>query len=254
MTYGYMFGDRQPDVDLHVAKGQVTAGSAIGILVLDLSYPYTPGSMANASSFEFPVMYECLQGASREILSGDPRLLDLVIDGGRKLQRHGVRAVVGACGYFAHYQKQAAAALDVPVFLSSLLQVPVISRALRPGRKVGIVCADDTAMSEDLLSFSGISDPASVVVAGAQGCPEMENMLFSRGHLNPAKLERELLELTRGLVADYPEIGAILLECSDFPQYALSIQNALGLPIFDFITMMNWIYSAVVRRPFAGFI
>ena len=30
-------------------------------------------------------------------------------------------------------------------------------------------------------------------------------------------------------------------------------QNAFDLPVFDFYTPINWIYTSVVRRPFAGF-
>jgi Asp/Glu/hydantoin racemase len=254
MTYGLMSGCRQPEIDLRVPRGQVTAGNTIGILVLELSYPYLPGSVANSSTFSFPVVYECLEGASREVLSGDPTLLNAMIEGARRLQRHGVRAIVGACGYFAHYQQRLAAALDVPVFLSSLLQVPVISRALKPSQRVGVICADANFLSRDVLAACGIGDPSSVVIAGAQDCPEFKNILFSSGHLNSAKLERELIDLATRLVHDNAQIGAILLECSDMPPYAWSIQNAIRLPVFDFTTMINWVHNAVLRYPFSGFI
>ena len=56
------------------------------------------------------------------------------------------------------------------------------------------------------------------------------------------------------LVAEHPDVGAILLECSDMPPFAAAIQRAVGLPVFDFITMINWIYHGVVQRPYEGFL
>jgi len=132
MVYGFMPGTDQVDVQVSVPKGQAVAGSAIGILVLDLWYPYLAGNVANASTFSFPVLYKILEGSTGpQILSGDPVLLDMIVDGGRQLEKQGVRAIVGACGYFGNFQKQAAARLDVPVYLSSVLQIPVIRRVLK---------------------------------------------------------------------------------------------------------------------------
>jgi hypothetical protein len=49
-------------------------------------------------------------------------------------------------------------------------------------------------------------------------------------------------------------VGAILLECSDMPPFAWAIQSAVQLPVFDFITMLNWIYYGVVQHPYQGFL
>jgi len=246
---------KQLGADVSFPKGQAIAGNAIGILVLDLWYPLLPGNVANASTFDFPVRYKILKGTTiKQIMSHDPALLDLIIEEGRELEKDGARAIVGSCGYFGYYQKEAAAKLDVPVFLSSLLQTPIIKRALEPNQKVGIVCADSEALSSDVLRACGVDDVSDVVIVGAQDLPEFKNILQCTGHFNPAKLEQELVELSKKLVAENPEVGAILLECSDMPPFAWAIQNATALPVFDFITLTNWVYNAVVRRPFTGFI
>lgn len=253
-TFGYMPVPTQLDADISISKGQAIAGDAIGILVLDLWYPFLPGNVVNATTFNFPVRYKILRGFPAEkILSQDPSLLDLIIEKGKELEEEGARAIVGACGYFGYYQKEAAAALDVPVFLSSLLQIPIIKRALKPDRKVGVVCADSKALTLHVLRACGVDDLSNVAIVGAQDLPEFKNILGSTGHFNPAKLERELVELSKKLVSENPEVGAILLECSDMPPFAWSIQNAVGLPVFDYITLINWVYDAVVRRPFTGF-
>ena len=68
------------------------------------------------------------------------------------------------------------------------------------------------------------------------------------------KLEQEVVELARQFVSEHPEIAALLLQCSDLPPYAWAIQKELKLPVFDMTTLINWLYNAVVRRPFRGII
>ena len=254
MTYAYLPGPEQPDSIIQMPKGQAVAGQAIGILVLDLFYPLVPGNVANASSFDFPVMYKVLKGAGSEILKADPAILERVIEGGRELEEQGVRAVIGSCGYFGHYQKEAAAALDLPVFLSSLLQAPIIVQSLKGEQKVGIICAVEEALTPGILEACGINDRSRIVVTGAQDLPEFANILKDTGRFNSRILEQEMAGLASRLVGDHPEVGAILLECSDMPPYAWAIQKAARRPVFDYTTMINWIHNAVVRRPFAGLI
>ena len=255
MVYGFMPGSEQVNTQISMPKEQAIAGNAIGILVLDLWYPYLPGNVANASTYSFPVHYKILKGSTGpQILRAEPALLDLIVEGGRELEKQGARAIIGACGYFGNYQKETATILDVPVFLSSVLQIPIIRRGLKPNQKVGVICADAGALTSKLLSQCGVDDLSDIVIAGAQDLPEFQNIRRCTGHVNSYKLEQQLVDLARQLVSSNPDIGAILLECSDMPPYAWAIQNATRLPVFDFTTLINWVYNAVVRRPFVGFI
>jgi len=255
MGYGFMLGPEQVNAQIYVPKGQAVAGSAIGILVLDVWYPYLPGNVANATTFNFPVLYKILKGSTiSQILGADPALLDLIIEGGRELEKQGVRAIVGACGCFGNYQKETAAILDVPVYLSSILQIPIIRRGLKPNQKVGVICGSDISLTPELLSQCGVDDLSAIVIAGAQGLSEFQNIPQCTGHFNSYEIERELVGLAKQLISDNPDVGTILLNCSDMPPYAWAVQNAVRLPVFDFTTLINWVYNGVVRRPFAGFI
>lgn len=255
MAYAYLNRPDNPDMEIWMSKGQLTAGNAIGILVMNDWYPYLPGDVANASTYNFPVMYKILEDITVErILKADPAILDLVIKGGEELQRQGVRAIVGACGYFGNYQKEAAARLDIPVFISSLLQAPLIKRGLKPGQKVGIMCGHAGSLTPRLLSQCGVDDSSDVAIIGAQDLPEFKNILEGTGHFNGYKLQEEFVELAKQFVSNNREIGAILFECSALPPFAWAVQNAVKLPVFDFSTLINWVHNAVVRRPLAGFI
>jgi hypothetical protein len=255
MSYAYLVGSEQPDITIKMNEHQAIAGTVIGILVLDLWYPYMPGNVANASTYSFPVQYKILKGSTiPQILNADPSLLDMIVEGGRELVKQGSRAIIGACGYFANYQKKASEILDVPVYLSSVLQVPTIRRGLKKDQKVGIICGVKESLTPILLSQCGVDDVSDIVIKGAQDLPEFRNIINCTGQFNSKKIEQELVGLANDMVKRYPEIGAILLECSDMPPYAWAIQNSVKLPVFDFFTLINWVQAAVVRRPFHGFI
>lgn len=254
MHYGYLGEADAPRGRFHIPKGQFIAGHAVGIVVLQVWYPLLPGNVANATTFDFPVRYKVLSGAVQEkILRGDPDLLDVIISAGRELEQDGVRAIVGACGYLANYQPEVAAALDVPVFLSSLLQVPMIHSALKPGQRVGIVCADAPSLSQQALAACGVTGDIPIAVVGLEDQPEFSKILFSQGEFDYDRLEQEVVDSSLRMVASHPDTGAILLECSDLPPFASAVQRAVGLPVFDFITMINWVYHGMVQRPYKGY-
>jgi hypothetical protein len=49
------------------------------------------------------------------------------------------------------------------------------------------------------------------------------------------------------------EVIVLLLECSVLPAYEAAIQKATGLTVFDFITMINYVDTALLKKSFAGF-
>lgn len=255
MTNVCINGSGQPDIDISMPNGQAIAGHAIGIIVINIWYPLVPGNVANASTYSYPVLYKILKESSVEqILSGDPALLDMVIEAGKELIQQGARAIVGACGSFANYQKEAAAALNVPTFLSVMIQVPLIIQSLKPEQKLGILAASAAALTPKVFDQCGIKDPSRLAIAEVLNLPEFQNIIQCTGHFNSHKLEQEVVDLMRQFIRENPEIGAILIQCSDLPPYAWAIQNATKLPVFDMNSLMEWIHYSVVRRSYRGFI
>jgi hypothetical protein len=120
---------------------------------------------------------------------------------------------------------------------------------------VGIITINANVLSPNALRACGVNGLSAIVIAGAQDLPQMKNFMRSTGrHLNSRKFEQELVGLSKQFVSDNPNIGALLLECADMPPNAWAIQTATGLPVFDYITLINWVYNAVVRRLFARII
>ena len=97
MTYRTFTGREWPNEDLILRKGQHTAGHALGILLLDDFYwPFMPGDVANATTFDFPVLHEIVAGSNlAKTKRNEDELARLLIDAALKLQGQGVRAILG---------------------------------------------------------------------------------------------------------------------------------------------------------------
>lgn len=241
----------------YITKGQLVSGYTVGIMLLDVHYPIMPGNVVNAYTYDFPVRHMWVPGANQARMhSGDETLIPELIKTAKQLEIEGCRAVCGACGYFGHFQEKIADAVDIPIYLSSVVQVPWIRVGLKRNQKIGILCADGHNLTESLFKACGVSkedfDRCCVVSAGH--LPEFSAVMERRGHFDNGIVTKELVELSKQLVKDNPDIGAILLECSDMPPYAAAIQWELNLPIFDFITMIKFVQSAVAHKPYYGFI
>jgi hypothetical protein len=240
---------------LSIARpGQAWYGETIGILILDASYPCVPGNVGNASTFPFPVRYEKVEGASidRLLNQQDPDLATPFIDAAKRLYNSGVHAITGACGFMALFQQEVSQNLEIPVFLSTLLQIPFIYQIT--GKKVGIITADSTRLQPKHFSSTGVPHDLPIVMAGMENQPEFTSaVLKEKGTLDSDTIQDEVVGVAKDMVSKNPDIGSILLECSDLPPYAHAVQAAVGLPVFDFFTMINYVHTTLVRRPFRGF-
>ena len=68
---------------MRVKGGQNIFGFSVGILMLDTQFPRIPGDMGNAATFDFPVLYHRVRGASpdRVVRHGQQELLPAFIEG-----------------------------------------------------------------------------------------------------------------------------------------------------------------------------
>lgn len=243
----------QEDNDqVHSVPATFSAGHAIGIIAVDLIYPKLPGNVANATTYNYPVLYKKVNFNIEKLFVGDPKIENEIIAAARELEAEGVRAIIGACGYFAHFQKQVAEAVNVPVFLSSLCQIPVIKMGLKQSQKIAVFAASGENLNDKLLQNVGV-DSKDFVIQNIGNLESFAPIRWGKTKLDNARLTKDLVEVTRSLIKEQPDIGAILLECSDLPPYASDIQRASGLPVFDFITLINWVQQAVVQKRYFGY-
>lgn len=230
-------------------------GQDIGILLIDCRTPFIPGDVGNASSYTYPVLYRTVPDVTLERLieQGDLSLTGKVIETARALEASGVKAITSDCGYMMHFQEQVAAAVSIPVMLSSLLQLPFMASLLGPGQAVGIVCANRRRLTDKLLLKANPNARIPVHVVGLENCPNFRGpILDETDTLDSDAIEAEVVETAEALCREHPEIGAILLECSNLPPYAHAVQMKTGRPVFDFVTMIDYVRAATRRKAYAG--
>ena len=67
-------------------------------------------------------------------------------------------------------------------------------------------------------------------------------------------IKNEVVEIAVEMTTEHPEIGAILLECTDMSPYSYAVQAAVNLPVYDAVTLLKYVNSVVTHRPYGGFI
>jgi Asp/Glu/hydantoin racemase len=234
---------------------RATYGEAIGVLVFDTDFPRIPGDIGNATTYPFPVKFKVVKGVFLdEIVKRNPdfSVCQRFIEAAKELEDEGVRAITTSCGYFIYFQDELANALDVPVFASSLIQVPLVSKMIGKSKRVGIICAYSEALSKIHLEKAGIDDSIPVAVEGFdEYWKELEDKTDPLERLE--SFEKGLVSVAKNLVSTHPDVAAIVLECTNLPPGAAAVQKATGLPVFDIVTLLNMIHSVVVRKKFFGY-
>ncbi len=233
------------------AGGKTVYGASVGILMLETRFPRIPGDMGNAGTWPFPVLYKVVKGATPDnvVRGGAVGLAERFIDSARELVADGADGITTTCGFLALFQDQLAAAVGVPVATSSLMQVPMVQSLLPQGRRVGVLTISKASLTSEHLKASGI--PLDTPIAGTDEGREFTHAILDDQPTLDVDLARaDLIDAGNQLVRDFPEIGAIVLECTNMTPYAADLRQTLGLPIYSIYTFVTWFQSGLLPRRF----
>ena len=248
------------DEDVTGYNGRYVYGPTVGILQLPANIPMLPGDMGNPTTFNFPVLYELIEEIDPFwVLAAEPHpvVMEKLIAGCKRLTMQGIRTIIGNCGFFANYQPEVSKSLDpgVQFFNGSLMQVPMLLNSVGSDKKVGVLTANaELLIPSPALKNSGVAaeDMDRVVIVGNEKGKEMNKITGETGRFNPKALEKELVALATKMVNEHPDIGAVVLECTEFPPYAHAIQHAIRRNVWDFVTMTNFMHAGAMRAPYTG--
>ncbi|SVA92460.1 uncharacterized protein METZ01_LOCUS145314 [marine metagenome] len=259
---------RDPNIEyISSRKRHSCYGMGLGIIILDDVYPGLPGDVRNASAWPYPIQYEILENIDIKALcyadnDERDRYLDQIVKAAKKLERMGCRAVAAECGFFSYFQEKVAAALSIPTFMSSLLQVPWAQQLIGPARKVAIITSDAQLTDEHLTSVGINLDSNFEVVdmdnyiedqefnklwEGSYGRPENPSLRYSVA-------EKQFVGAITEYIKETPNVGSLVLECTGYPPFARSIQRAVDLPIYSWGTLLDYAWSIVVHRDYHGYV
>ncbi len=235
-----------------VNRGTAVYGASVGILMLEARFPRIYGDMGNALTWPFPVLYKVVRNASPDkvVRQGAEGMLGNFIDAARELIADGADGITTTCGFLALFQDELNDTLDVPVATSSLMQVSMVEKILPKDKRAGILTISSATLNKIHLDKSGCA--ADTPIGGTQ-----ENSHFTTAILND-ELELEVELARRENVAaavafktQYPQLGAIVLECTNMVPYAADIAKATGLPVFSIYDFICWFQSGLRPRNFA---
>ena len=233
--------------------GKAIYGAPLGILMLEARFPRIAGDMGNAATWPFPVLYRVVSGASPEkvVLRGAAGLLPDFIEAAKDLVRLGAEAITTNCGFLSLFQREIAAAVGVPVATSSLMQVPWVQATLPQGKRVGLVTVSSSTLSPAHLEGAGV--PLDTPMVGTESGKEFFRVLVKaeKDDMDVALAERDVVDAGKELVARHPDVGAIVLECTNMPPYAAALQAAVRLPVYDIYSMITWFHAGIRPRVFA---
>ncbi|MDP3548375.1 MAG: aspartate/glutamate racemase family protein [Phreatobacter sp.] len=234
------------------AGGKAIYGAPLGILMLEARFPRIPGDMGNGTTWPFPVLFRVVRGADPErvVLQGARGLLPDFIAAARDLVDLGAEAITTNCGFLSLFQRELAEAVNVPVATSSLMQVPWVQATLPTGQRVGVITVSRGSLTDAHLDAAGV--PRDVPVVGTEGGREFFRVLIEaeKTDMDVALAEADIVAAGRDLVARHPEVGAIVLECTNMPPYAAALREAVGLPVYDIYSMITWFHAGLRPRRF----
>lgn len=228
--------------------GTPFSGVPIGVLVLKAKYPLIPGNVANARSYKFPVTFKVVDLPTGWWFELNEEKYQTFLSAAKELENTGVKAIICGCGLFVTWQERASKDLNIPIFTSPLMLVPMISKMIGINRKVGILTAAGERLYEkNFLPASGIGEDIPIAVGAIDSCSEfLEVIRYQKKPVMDVKVfEDQVIGVADTMLANNPDIGAFLLECSDIPPFSKAIAEKTGKPVFDFISAAHMIYAAL---------
>ena len=231
--------------------GKSIYGASIGILMLDAKFPRIPGDMGNGLTWPFPVLYRIVRGATPErvVRQGAKGTLDAFIDAARELVADGADGITTNCGFLSLFQKELSEALPVPVLTSSLMQVEQVNRMLPKGKRAGILTISGSTLTAAHLEAANV--PADTPIGSTEQGQEFTRAILGNAlELDVDAARKDNIEAALGLCYAHPDLGAIVLECTNMCPYAADIQGATGLPVFSIYDLVVWFQGGLQPRRF----
>lgn len=230
-----------------MTKGSKTYyGVSVGILMVDSTFRRFVGDIGNALTWPFPVQYKIVRGASpAEMIDlGNADVLTRFKEAADELIADGVDGISTTCGFLALFQKDLAGHCRVPVATSALLQVPMVERLLPEGKRVGILTYSAESLTADHLAAVGV-DPDTPVVGMPRDSNFFRWIMEGDDTVPFDALRDEVLATARRLVAEHPDTGAIVSECTNLTPFSSDMVRATGLPVYDMVTLLNWFHAGL---------
>ena len=232
----------------------------VGILQID--YVYTPvlGDVDNANTFGFHTRFARVKGLTFERAQRgdyDDTLRAAFLEAIAELKKAGpLVGISGNCGFMMWYQARVRELTSTPVFMSALMQAPLVEAAIGRDAKVLLLTANSKrllAARNVLLREAGVTvdDPSKFVVQGVERLAGFEPLADpSLGTIDTEVARASLVDCVRSRIFADPSIACLLLECTELPPYEDALREATSLPVFSVVSLFSYFYGARQQSAF----
>ncbi|KAK5692166.1 hypothetical protein LTR97_011340 [Elasticomyces elasticus] len=228
-----------------VATGQ----RPLGLLISEINIFRAPGDVNNHRTFDFPMIQEMAKDSLLVRLVSskayDQDFIDNFVAAGQELVNRGAVGIITSCGFLVLAQK------EYDSGYASTVEIPSIRTIMPPEQAIGILTFDGSRLNETHLKAIGINDMAQIYITGPPQDGEMKKYIRDGAPYDFSVLEAEVVSAALAHIKRHPDIGVLVLECTQFPPFAHGVQQATGLPVYDVYTLGRWLYSAIARTPFS---
>lgn len=210
------------------------------------------GNSTNPASYPFPVRLVEVKGACVETVITHPskELLQRMTAICRQLKEEGIQAVTTSCGFNAIFQKELADNAGIPVFTSALLQVPFAQAMVGRNHSVGVITANRASLTRAHMEACNITDDMNLFVMGLEDAPQWRKIFDQPDTpFDMDAVSEEILGVARREAKEHPDLGAIVLECTDLPPYAARIRQELNVPVFDINSLVGYVAISLSELP-----
>jgi Asp/Glu/hydantoin racemase len=102
------------------------------------------------------------------------------------------------------------------------------------------------SLTPEHLAGAGIGAGIPLAVVGMETEKEFTRVLLDDElELDVDAAREEHIRVARRLVREHPDVGAIVLECTNMPPYADDIRRETGLAVFDITSLVRMAHDAL---------
>lgn len=224
---------------------------SLGVIRLDYDYPPAPGDIDFPDSFDCDVYYKVVPGLTFEMCQKGEiteevkqRFKDSIK---WLVEEKKVHGITGDCGFMMNFQSLAREVTKIPIFMSSLCQLPAVTCAYAEKEQIIIMTANGKSLEpmRDLIRDEcGVdTQDKRYNIVGCEDVPHFGQAVANGDKVNTKKATKGIVKKAREALKKYPQSRAFLLECTELPPYSDAIRFHTGLPVYDSITACHFFIS-----------
>ncbi|XP_029211648.1 dimethylsulfonioproprionate lyase 7-like isoform X2 [Acropora millepora] len=226
------------------AETKKSAAPRLGVIRLDYKYEAALGDIDHLDSFNFHVYYKVVPGLTFEVCQ-EGKMSDEVKDRFKEsikwlVREKKVNGITGDCGFMMNFQDFARKITKIPIFMSSLCQLPAVTCSYEEKEQIIIMTANGKNLEpmRDLIRDEcGVdTQDKRYNIVGCEDVPYFGQAVANGDKVNIEEATPWIVRKAVHALFKYPKSRAFLLECTELPAYSDSIRFYTGLPVYDSVT------------------